>query len=80
MQSAQGFDVRLTDAEVAALTEYEQPSKQLQELHRQGFYRARIGRHGRVVLERAHYEAVCRGQATPPPRHPRLRTPQRSAS
>jgi hypothetical protein len=69
------FTVRLSDAELVELTEYEQPTKQLQELHRQGFYRARIGRTGRVILERAHYDAVARGEVAPPvQRQPRLRT------
>lgn len=41
---------------------YSQPAKQLQELHRQGFWRARRSRlTGAIILERAHYEAVCRG-------------------
>lgn len=67
------IDVVLTHEEVAALTTYVQPSAQLAELRRQGFWRARLGRHGRVILERAHYEAVCAG-TEPPQRQPRLRT------
>ncbi|MCH8178170.1 MAG: DUF4224 domain-containing protein [Proteobacteria bacterium] len=51
----------LSKEELVQLTHYEQPSKQLAELHRRGFVRAYIGRHG-LVLERAHYEAVCRGE------------------
>lgn len=47
--------------ELAAITGYEQATKQLNVLHRRGFNRAFIGRKG-VVLERAHYEAVCRGE------------------
>jgi len=54
-------DVILSRDELKALTGYEQPSRQLAELHRRGFVRAYIGRHG-LVLERAHYEAVCRGE------------------
>lgn len=53
--------VTLTREELVQLTGYEKPSKQLAELHRRGFMRAYIGRHG-LVLERAHYEAVCRGE------------------
>ncbi len=49
----------LSSDEVEALTGYKRPSDQLSELHRQGFARARRDRLGRVVLERAHYLAVC---------------------
>lgn len=46
---------------------YVQAAKQLQELHRQGFWRARRARvTGEVILERAHYEAVCSGQERAP--------------
>lgn len=38
---------------------------QLAELKAQGFYRARLGIDGKVVLERPHYEAVCAGQVAP---------------
>ena len=44
-----------------ALTKYARPGQQLEELHRRGFHRARRARDGSVVLERAHYEAVCAG-------------------
>src|SRR5690242_9958327 len=44
---------------------YEQPRRQLQELRRQGFWRARLSRSNAVILERAHYEAVCAGAAAP---------------
>lgn len=37
-----------------------QRAAQLEQLHAQGFRRARIYR-GQVILERAHYEAVCAG-------------------
>lgn len=65
----------LTKAELRDLTGYEQPSKQLSELHRRGFHRAYIGRHG-LVLERAHYEAVCKGETekAKPKLRPILRT------
>ena len=65
-----------TEAELRALTRYAMPGKQLAELHRQGFWRARMGRVGGVVLERAHYEAVCAGQQVakaPQVRPPKLR-------
>lgn len=51
----------LSEAELEELTRYRQASAQLAELHRQGFARARLDRFGRVVLERAHYEAICSG-------------------
>ncbi|MGK2897245.1 MAG: DUF4224 domain-containing protein [Burkholderiaceae bacterium] len=66
----------LSEAELFAITRYTMPSKQLAELHRQGFYRARMGRVGGVLLERAHYEAVCAGQQVakaPQVRPPKLR-------
>jgi hypothetical protein len=53
--------ILLSPNELYELTHYRLAAKQLEELRRQGFYRARIGRSGAVVLERAHYEAVCRG-------------------
>lgn len=66
-------DLLLTDAELHALTGYRQSAAQLAELHRQGFARARRDRLGRVVLERAHYLAVCGGSCDP--RTPALRAP-----
>lgn len=56
-------DVLISPDEISAICGgYTQPAKQLQELHRQGFWRARRSRlTGAVILERAHYEAVCRG-------------------
>lgn len=53
--------VTLQPDELEKLTGYEQATKQLMVLHKRGFSRAYIGRHG-VVLERPHFEAVCRGQ------------------
>lgn len=64
----------LTADELRTLTGYAQPSKQLAELHRQGFHRARIGRIGGIVLERAHYEAVCACRV--PADVPRVRPPK----
>lgn len=59
-------DLLLTEAEIAGVAaDLSLPRCQLRELHRQGFWRARLGRNGKVILERAHYEAVCAG-ALPP--------------
>ena len=58
--------------ELRALTGYTQQSKQLATLHRMGFWRARIDRLGRVILECAHYDAVCAG-ADREQKAPRLR-------
>jgi hypothetical protein len=54
----------LASSEIVCLTGYEQPCKQLAVLHKRGFVRAYIGRKG-VVLERPHFEAVCRGYSGP---------------
>ena len=52
----------LSKAEIYALTKKHQPTKQLKILHERGFYRAfRVDDMGDVILERAHYEAVCTG-------------------
>lgn len=71
------MSITLDDSELIALTGYERPSKQLAELIRHGFYRARIGRFNKVVLERAHFEAVCASHepaANAPP--PKVRPPR----
>ncbi len=53
----------LSPTEIQSLTGgYRRPKDQLSELRKQGFVRARIGMNGQVVLEEAHYEAVCGGQ------------------
>lgn len=54
-------DPTFTEQELERLTGYRRGAEQLQELHRQGFTRARRDRLGRVVLERRHYDAVCSG-------------------
>lgn len=55
-------DILLSPNEVAQITGYRRHAQQLEELHRQGFWRARRAPvTGRVILERAHYEAVCAG-------------------
>ena len=67
----------LSPEEIEQLTGYRQPHAQLQELKRQGFYRARRNPVGAVVLERAHYTAVCAGQdAAPIVDSPSLRLPK----
>jgi hypothetical protein len=54
--------LRLTDAELDELCPgLTQQAARLRHLREQGFVRARLV-HGRIVLERAHYEAVCRGE------------------
>jgi len=53
--------ITMTPIEIEQITGYKAPTKQLSVLHERGFVRAYVGRHG-VVLERAHYEAVCRGE------------------
>ena len=70
----------LDDEAICRLTGYRQPAKQLAELHRQGFWRARRCRvTGAVILERPHYDAVCRGgESGQPAPTPKLRS--RSAS
>lgn len=54
----------LSHAELVDVTGYHRAHEMLEELHRLGFVRARIDRLGRVVLERAHYLAVCTGAFT----------------
>jgi hypothetical protein len=48
--------------EIEALTGYSMPCKQLAALQAAGYARARRGRNGEVILERAHFQAVCRGE------------------
>lgn len=75
----------LTPDELAEITGYRQPAAQLRVLRERGYWRAWQASTGRVVLERAHYEAVCSGQALTPktsvaaaaaPRTPALRPPR----
>lgn len=65
--------ITLTLTEMYNITGYRTPKRQLAELHRQGFYRARIGAAGNVILERAHYDAVCAGDK--PAKEPTVRNP-----
>lgn len=66
----------LSPDEIRDLTRYKQPARQLAELHRQGYWRARRDRLGRVILERAHYDAVCAGTAKDADMSPKLRPPR----
>jgi hypothetical protein len=59
-------EITLSQPEIVALTKYQQATKQLRVLHARGFVRAYISRDGDVVLERAHYEAVSRGELQQP--------------
>jgi hypothetical protein len=63
MTDSQYPDPTFSDEEIRRITRYRRPAEQLEELHRQGFHRARRGADGKVILERAHYEAVCAGHA-----------------
>ena len=63
----------LTVDEVAAVTGYRKPKRQLAEMHRQGYYRARIGATGNVIVERAHCDAVAEGAK--PAKEPTVRNP-----
>ena len=66
-EPANDCDLMLNAFEIQALTGYKQAAKQLAELHRQGYWRARRApMTGRILLERAHYDAVARGQDTAP--------------
>lgn len=61
------MSLTLTPTELAELTGgLTLPRCQLNELRRRGFVRARLVR-GKVILERAHYEAVSRGEFTAAP-------------
>lgn len=76
---AERHSLILSSAEIEALTGYRLASCQLEELRRQGFHRARRNPAGHVVLERAHYQAVCAGQdgAQPPADQPMLKSQRR---
>jgi len=52
----------LTPNEIEAMTGFKIATRQLAVLRERGFHRAFVNRAGAVVLERAHYDAVCRGQ------------------
>lgn len=73
------MSITLSPEEIALLTGYRRAAEQLAALQRMGFWRARRDRFGRVVLERAHYDAVASGRGaaandSPPVRpRPKLR-------
>ena len=74
--------IALSADEIASVTGYKRPADQLAELHRQGFYRARRSpTTGRIIVERAHFDAVCAGAiSTPSPRvRPYVKTLTRRA-
>lgn len=50
----------LSPDEINSITQSRQLRRQLEELRAAGFWRVRLGKVG-IVLERAHYEAVCAG-------------------
>ena len=56
--------ITLTNEELVALTGYRRPADQLRALHAAGYWRARPGPDGAVILERAHADAVARGQTS----------------
>lgn len=69
-------ELTLSRVELHRITGYRQQAKQLAELHRQGFYRARRSRtSGAVILERGHYDAIiaARSSPAPPEETPQLR-------
>jgi hypothetical protein len=69
--------LRLSPAELIEVSGgYTQTSRQLEALRAAGFWRARLGRDGQVVLERAHYEAVCAGAVAPGARPSQTDRPQ----
>ena len=71
------MSIVLSDDEIEQLTGYKWASRQLAALHKLGFWRARISPIGRVLVERAHYEAVSAGPRAdhnrPHVRPPKLR-------
>ncbi len=56
------MNATLSEEELEQITGYSAPMYQLNALHKRGFVRAYRTRHGRVILERPHYLAVCRGE------------------
>jgi hypothetical protein len=51
----------MSEEEIQTLTGFKHPNRQVEMLHLLGFTRAHKTRAGRVVLERAHFEAVSQG-------------------
>lgn len=71
-------DLLLTAEELVTVSGgYRQPAKQLAELKLQGYWRARRSKiTGHVILERAHFEAVCAGADLQPGSHGRKAEPE----
>jgi hypothetical protein len=69
--------ITLSPQEIEAITGYRRPAEQLKVLHSRGFYRAAI-LNGRLVLERAHYDAVCAGRVEPA--RPKVKVPTLKAA
>lgn len=76
MSTAVAERITLTQDEIADITGgLKRQADRLKVLRARGFHRAYM-RDGIIVLERAHYEAVCRGaieQARPKVKPPRVR-------
>lgn len=71
---AERTGITLSAAEIAQITGYQQPAKQLAALHAMGYWRARRSTTtGAVILERAHQEAVARGETLQQQNRPRVR-------
>jgi hypothetical protein len=64
MEDEHASRIILTRTEIELLTDLVLPRCQVNELQKRDFWRARLV-HGKCILERAHYEAVCAG-ARPP--------------
>lgn len=73
-------DLLIATEQLVKLTGYVQPSAQVAELRRQGFHRARRNPMGAVILERAHYDAVCSGRDSACIEQPPLLKSQRRKS
>jgi hypothetical protein len=73
-------DLILSADELQALTgrSSKRPAIQLEILQKRGFHRAHINAGGRLVLERAHYDAICRGETGPAERRRPQITPPRA--
>lgn len=62
--------ITLTSSEIQAITGYVRPTQQLRTLHSRGFWRAWVHPTAGVILERAHYDAVCSGHDRKPSEQP----------
>ena len=65
--TAELLPIILTTDEIRAITGAIAPTVQFNELRRLGFTRVRRGLDRSLILERAHYEAVCAGAIVLPP-------------